>query len=485
MVDVRMQDMSVRTRIAPSPTGQDLHIGNAYTALINYIFAKQQKGKFLIRIEDTDQVRYVRGAEDKILESINWLGLTPDESPKINGLFGPYRQSERLSLYQKYAEELVKKGKAYYCFCLPERLAIVRKQRQEEGKPPMYDEFCKKETLEKVEARIKKGEKYVIRLDVPDCGETSFIDLVRGKITFQNQLIDDQIILKSDGYPTYHLAVVVDDHLMEISHVIRAEEWLSSTPKHILLYSAFGWKLPIFAHTPILRNPDKSKLSKRKNPVWLSWYKEEGFLPEAIVNYLLTLGWSHPEDKTIFPLTEAIKRFTFSRIVKSGPIFDLTKLTWLNGEYIRMMQNDDLGERLYSFSSKKYDRKLLLRVSGLLKDRIKKLSDANNLLEFFIKEVTVDPKQLIPKKRITKEVKEVLNHTISSFSTINNWNSQALHQEGNNLVNSLGWKPVELFQLIRIAISGKTVTLPLFESLEILGKETTLKRLKNALVKLS
>ncbi|MBI2029648.1 glutamate--tRNA ligase [Candidatus Gottesmanbacteria bacterium] len=472
----------VRTRIAPSPTGQDFHIGNAYTALINYIFAKQNKGRFIVRIEDTDRTRLVEGSETRILNTMNWLGLTPDE--------GPYRQSERKELYKKYALELINNGHAYYCFCTPQRLTEVRNQMQKQGKPPMYDGFCKKiknsprASLDE-SRRGEAGQKYVIRLNVPDEGETNFNDLIRGKVSFQNKLIDDQILLKSDGFPTYHLAVVVDDYLMKISHVIRAEEWLSSTPKHILLYNAFKWPLPFFAHLPILRNPDKSKLSKRKNPVWVSYYREQGYLPEAINNYLMTLGWTHPKQLTIFPLSEAILEFSFDRVNKSGPIFDVVKLTWMNGEYIRMMNNEELADKLYSYMNKKFDRKLLLLVSSLLKQRIKKLSEAEGLIDFFIKKPDVDLKVLIPKKRDSQQAKKVLNEVIQDYMGLNNWSTASIHDLGNKIVEKSRWKPVELFQMIRVAISGKTVTPPLFESMEILGKEETINRLETALRNIS
>lgn len=479
-----MQGM-VRTRIAPSPTGLDLHIGNAYTALINYIFAKQKKGQFIIRIEDTDQTRKVIGSEERILNTLEWLGLTPDESPRIGGSYSPYRQSERKELYKKYAEELVIKGSAYYCFCTPERLLEVRKKQQSAGKAPMYDGFCKAESPQKAKQRIQKGERYVIRLNVPDEGETSFEDLVRGKVCFKNSLIDDQVLLKSDGFPTYHLAVVVDDHLMGISHVIRAEEWLSSTPKHIILYQAFGWKLPFFAHLPILRNPDKSKLSKRKNPVWVSWYKEQGFLKEAINNYLMTLGWSHPEGKTIFSLAEATDKFSFERVNKTGPIFDIVKLTWMNGEYIRMMTDHDLGEKIYSFLNKKIDRATLLRIIPLIKERIKTLSDVENLIDFFFVAPKADKKLLIPKKRSLLEVKTVLENVLKHFLKIKKWDATTLHNEGNELVTQTNWKPIELFQTIRIAISGKTVTPPLFESMEIMGKKEVIARIEKSFKELS
>lgn len=476
-----MQDM-VRTRLAPSPTGFDLHIGNAYTALINYIFAKQNKGKFIVRVEDTDQLRKVEGSEERILDTLNWLGLIADESPRIGGPYGPYRQSERKKLYKKYTEELIVKGAAYYCFCSAERLAELRKNLQKEGKPPMYDGLCKQISLKEAYTRINKGEKFVVRLNVPEKGETCFDDLVRGKVCFKNSLIDDQILLKSDGFPTYHLAVVVDDYLMKISHVIRAEEWLSSTPKHVILYNAFGWRLPYFAHLPILRNPDRSKLSKRKNPVWVSWYKEQGFLKEAIINYLMTLGWSHPEEKTIFSLEEAIEKFSFKRINKTAPVFDLVKLTWMNGEYIRMLSDADLEEEIYSFLDKKYDRSILLRIIPLIKERIKKLSEAVNLIDFFFEEVNLEKKLFVLGKHSEKEIREALKGILQSFKKIDNWKSEYLHEEGKKLLDKFAWKPVDFFQLVRIAVSGKTVTPPLFESLEILGKEKVVRRLKKAIL---
>ncbi|TSC53768.1 MAG: glutamyl-tRNA synthetase, partial [Microgenomates group bacterium LiPW_16] len=318
----------VRVRIAPSPTGEDLHIGNVYTALINYVFAKQNKGKFIIRIEDTDRTRLVPGAEEKILDSLCWLNLPYDEGPDIGGPYAPYRQSERLPVYQKLAQELIKVGAAYYCFCTHETLEEMRKTQQEKREPPRYDQRCRRLDIKEVKSRLQKGEPHVVRLKVPQAGQTKFNDLIRGEISFENGLLDDQVLLKSDGYPTYHLAVVVDDYLMKISHVIRAEEWISSTPKHILIYKALGWEPPVYAHLPLLRNPDRSKLSKRRNPVWVSWYRKQGYLPEAILNYLALMGWAHPEGKEIFPLEEFIKKFKLEKVQTTGPVFDLTKLEW-------------------------------------------------------------------------------------------------------------------------------------------------------------
>lgn len=337
---------NIRVRIAPSPTGEDLHIGNVYTALLNFVFARKNKGKFIVRIEDTDRTRLVQGSQERILKTLRWFGLNYDEGPDIGGSYGPYIQSERLELYRHYAEELVKKGFAYYCYCTPGDLEQMRKEQIAAGKPTLYDGRCKYNKEQRTKnppslklRRASKEQKYVIRLNVPDEGVTEFNDLIRGKVSFQNSLIDDQVLLKSDGFPTYHLAVVVDDFTMKITHVIRAEDWLSSTPKHILIYKYLGFELPVFVHTPILRNPDRSKLSKRKNPVWVSWYISQGYLPEAILNYLALMGWSMPADwqsKTdeaeIFTISEMVKYFELKDVKTVGPAFDFKKLDWINGE---------------------------------------------------------------------------------------------------------------------------------------------------------
>ena len=277
--------MHVRTRIPPSPTGEDLHIGSVYTALINYTFAKKHGGEFIVRIEDTDRARLVKGAEERFLQTLKDFGLMYDEGPDVEGPVGPYRQSERLDIYQRYVKELVEQGKAYYCVCTKDRLDKLRDAQQKKKEIPKYDKHCL-EKQEEVKKKVESGELHVIRLNVEPHVEVVFTDLIRGEITINTDNLDDQVLMKSDGYPTYHLAVVIDDHFMKISHIIRGEEWISSTPKHVLLYDAFGWEKPFFAHLPLLRNPDKSKLSKRKNPVWASWYLAQGFLPGAILNYL-------------------------------------------------------------------------------------------------------------------------------------------------------------------------------------------------------
>lgn len=461
-----MKKKNVRTRIAPSPTGQDIHIGNVYTALINYAWAKKYDGAFIVRIEDTDRKRLVEGSENRILSSLKWFGLTPDEGVGIGGPYKPYRQSERLDLYKKYAEQLVKDGHAYYCDCSPDRLATLRKEQQKKDIPPKYDRHClnRQEKVDKSKA--------VIRMKIPESGNTEFTDLIRGKISIENTILDDQVILKSDGFPTYHLGVVVDDHVMEISYVIRAEEWISSTPKHILLYQFLGWELPRFAHLPILRNPNKSKLSKRKNPVWASWYRETGFLPEAILNYLATLGWSHPEGKDIFDLNEFIANFDLKDVQKTGPVFDVTKLEWMNGEYIRNMQESKLVIHIVDFLDKAYNEQVIEKTVPLIQTRIKKLSDYMPLCEFFFQ---------APKKYEKEINKEWIEKVIKTIESMDEWTHDSMYSQLSKRAEELGVSKSKLFMDIRIAVTGKKIGPPLFESMEILGKEESIKRLRKSL----
>lgn len=461
----------VRTRIAPSPTGQDLHIGNVYTALLNFAWAKRNNGKFILRIEDTDRTRLVEGSEKRIRESLDWLGISYDEGPGKPGPHEPYRQSERLQIYKKYAEELIEKTMAFYCFCTTERLTTMRSVQEASSMPTLYDGFCKKYSL--VEAKEKaKSEAYVIRMNTPEEGKTEFNDLVRGKIEFENSLIDDQILLKSDGYPTYHLAVVVDDHLMEISHVIRAEEWISSTPKHILLYNFFGWELPVFAHVPILRNPDKSKLSKRKNPVWVSWYREEGFLPEAILNFLALMGWSHPEQKEEFDLSEFEKLFDPKDLKPVGPIFDITKLEWLNGVWIRKLPLVELKKRLEKYYkddrelSSVFDSKHADLLLGLAQSRMKKLSEFRNLVNAPQKQRGLTDSEKEQAKSLLKVLEEI-NHT--------NWREDIIL---NYLKNFRDSQEISM-KTIYFLITGREQGLPLIETMvKIEGRDQILENLK-------
>ncbi|MBI5620588.1 glutamate--tRNA ligase [Candidatus Gottesmanbacteria bacterium] len=458
---------TVRTRIAPSPTGENLHIGNAYTALINYVVAKQNNGQFIIRIEDTDRTRFVEESETRILESLQWLGIPHDEGPDNGGPFAPYRQSDRLNLYKKYAEELVDRGHAYYCFCAPERLAEMRKEQEARHEAPRYDGTCRANSRQQTADSRKKGKKCVIRLKVPDEGTTTFTDLIRGEITFENNLIDDQVILKSDGYPTYHLGVVVDDHLMEISHIIRGEEWISSTPKHVLLYQFFGWDIPVYAHMPLLRSPDKSKLSKRKNPVWVSWYKEQGFLPEAVVNYLGTMAWSYPDERDIFSLDEMIKEFKLEDIQTTAPVFDLEKLRWMNGEYLRKSQKSKVKSQIFNFYHGKYDEAMIEKTLPLIIERIKTLGEYEVIAGFFFEK----PKEL--ERPINEGLLKITKEALASCD----WNHEAMEKAIRYNSDKAGVKARDVFMELRLAVTGKTIGPPLLESLEILGKKKTITRL--------
>lgn len=457
----------VRTRIAPSPTGKDVHVGTVATALMNYAWAKKNNGQFIIRIEDTDRTRLVEGGEQKMLQTLREIGLIADESPEVGGPYEPYRQSERLPLYKKYAEELVVKGKAYYCICTPERLDEMRKKQQSEKKIPKYDRHCLK-NQEEIKNNIKNGAKYVIRLLIPD-KEIIFNDIVRGEIKVKGENVDDQVILKSDGFPTYHLGVVVDDYLMKITHVIRGEEWLPSTPKHVVLYEAFGWELPVFGHVSLLRNPDKSKLSKRKNPVWVSDYLDKGIFIEALLNYLALMGWSHPEGKDIFSLEEYIKVFDLKDIQTTAPVFDPIKLEWMNGVYIRESRIENLELRIEKFIGDKYSKEIIGKTIPLIRERIKKLSDYLPMCEFFFKSPDKYEIDLSGKKELFTQISKDLE-------IIKDWTVENI---GNQLVQTAknsGLKNSEFFMLLRVVITGKKISPPLNESMEILGKEECLKR---------
>jgi glutamyl-tRNA synthetase len=372
---------TVRTRIAPSPTG-DPHVGTAYVALFNYAWAKKNGGQFILRIEDTDRERSNAASERMIFEALHWLGVAWDEGPDVGGPHGPYRQSERFAIYQEHAEMLVAAGGAYPCFCTKERLEALRdeQRRLKLAQATGYDGHCRTIAPTEAARRRQAGEPHVIRLAMPRDGESVVTDLLRGEIRIDNALVDDQVLLKSDGFPTYHLANVVDDHLMGISHVIRAEEWISSLPKHAQLYRAFGWEAPVFCHLPLLRNADRSKISKRKNPVSLNYYRRAGFVPEAMLNYLALMGWAISADREEFTLDEFIAAFDLKDITLGGPVFDLEKLTWLNGKYLRKLTPPELLARLRAdLLSDDY----LTRVIELAHERVDKLEDFIDYAHFF------------------------------------------------------------------------------------------------------
>ncbi len=472
--------MTIRTRIAPSPTGI-AHLGTAYIAMRNLAIAKQGNGQFIIRIEDTDRGRYMEGAVEVIFDALHWLGLGNDEGSNVGGPYAPYTQSERLPLYEKYVKELVENDKAYYCFCTKERLEQVRADQLAKKELPRYDRHCRNLSKDAVQKNLDAKISYVIRLKVPESGVTVCQDLIRGPVEFQNSGIDDQVLLKSDGFPTYHLAVVVDDYLMKITHIIRGEEWLSSSPKHVLLYQAFGWPLPVFAHLPVIRNKDHSKMSKRKNDVSILSHRDKGYLPEAINNFLALMGWSHPEKKEVFSLDEFMRLFTLERVTLTAPVYDLDKLNWLNGVYIREMEDNELVKRLTPFIPVDCPTRMVLPILPLIKERLVTLRDFESLTDFFYRDITVD-QALLTKKSTVEEVKTQLNEFISLVKTIEekNWTHEKIEEKGRTLVVEHGWKPAQFFMMLRVAVTGRSVTPPLFETMEVLGREKTLSRLESA-----
>jgi len=460
---------NVRVRVAPSPTGVP-HIGTTRTALFNFLFARSRKGKFILRIEDTDRKRLVPESIPQILEILQFLGIVWDE--------GPYYQSERLFLYREFAQKLVDQKKAYYCFCLPERLDELRNLQQKKGLVPKYDRYCLNLPKDEIRKKISNNIAYTIRLKIPDHGQTSWNDLVHGRITFKNQDLDDHILLKSDGWPTYHLAVVIDDYLMKITHVLRGDEWISSTPKHLILYQALGWNPPEFAHLPIVLGPDKKKLSKRHGAKSVLEYRDEGYLKEALINFMALLGWSPPSfakapkgEKTeeIFTLEELIKNFDLKGINPTSPIFNLDKLQWFNEQWIKRLSIKYLRQRLESFIPEDWDRKTVEKLLPLAKERMKTLRDFTKLSDYiFAKKIKVSLKP--------KEAK-ILRNFLVEIKLIKIWKAEKLREIGESFAKKTGLENKELFMLLRKAISGKEVTLPLFESMEILGKEEVLKRI--------
>jgi glutamyl-tRNA synthetase len=470
-------DRPVRVRIAPSPTG-DPHVGTAYIALFNYAFARKHNGKFLLRIEDTDRTRSTPESEAAILHALSWVGLAWDEGPDIGGPFGPYRQSERLPIYQREVARLIESGAAYRCFCTAERLEAVRHEQRRQGLFIGYDGLCRNRPRAEIEALAAAGDPSVVRLAMPRTGETVFVDRLRGDVKFDNAQIDDQILLKSDGFPTYHLANVVDDHLMEITHVIRAEEWLSSTPKHVQLYSAFGWQAPEWVHMPLLRNPDKSKISKRKNPVSLDYYRDAGFLPEALLNYLGTMGWSISGDREKFTLAEMVSVFTFDRVSLGGPVFDLVKLSAMNADYLRALDDAEVVRRMRQWRLSD-DR--LRALVPLVRERMQRLDEFFPLTDFFFSgdlDYASVAKELALKERTPKQTSEALLLYCEGLDTQRDLTPAGLEAFTRAFAEQNGWSPKELFMLLRLAATAKKATPPLFESLAGLGRELVRRRLR-------
>jgi len=464
----------VRVRFAPSPTGIP-HIGNTRTALFDWLLARHSEGKFIVRIEDTDRKRFVPGSVEKILAILEFLGLNWDEGPRVGGPYGPYFQSQRLEIYRQTAKELVKKGAAYYCFCSPERLKKLREKQQKEGKIPRYDRHCFSLSKKEIEAKLKNGEPYVIRLKMPEDKTFVWQDVIQGEIKINSKDIDDQVLLKSDGYPTYHLAVVVDDHLMKISHVLRGVEWISSTPKHLALYEALGWQLPQFAHLPIILGPDKTKLSKRHGAKSILDYRDEGYLKEALINFMVYLGWSYKDNAQLLSLEELAKVFDWKKIQKQNCIFDIKKLDWFNGQYIRMKSDEELAELLKPFAPKNADKETLLKIIPLIKERVVKLSDFDQMAGFFFKQPKISP------SLIMKDYKKYLKEALVVLQSIKVWSEHEISKELMKIIKDNNWKTGDFFMAFRVALTGHRQTPPINDSAVILGKKETLFRIKEAL----
>ena len=476
---------TVRVRFAPSPTGY-LHVGGARTALFNWLFARKHNGAFILRIEDTDRTRYEPEAVQNIMDSLRWLGLEWDEGPEVGGDYGPYYQSQRLDLYQKYAQQLVDSGHAYRCYCSPERLALTREERRSRGEPNLgYDRHCRYLTAKERAEYEAQGIVPVVRLKVPLEGQTSFHDVLHGDTTVDNASLDDLVLLKSDGYPTYHLANVVDDHLMEISHIMRADEWLPSVPKHVLLYDAFGWEIPVYAHLPVILAPTgKGKLSKRHGGVAVHEFRREGYLPEAMVNFLALVGWAYDDKTEFFTRQELIEKFSLEGVNKSPAAFSYDKLEWMNGAYIRQLGLDDLAERLMPFltgAGLPADLATVQRIVPLVQERLKKLVEVVEWTDFFFTaDFDYDPQLLIGKKMSAEESLAALRKARETLAALPDFEEETLEEALRTLVEELGLKAGPLFGIIRVAATGKKVAPPLFGTLSVLGRERVLERMDYA-----
>ncbi len=479
--------MNIRTRVAPSPTG-DPHVGTAYMALFSFCYARQAGGQFILRIEDTDVERSNRESENNIIDSLHWLGLDWDEGPDKSGPHGPYRQSERLEIYRGFVDELIEKGHAFHCFCTRERLAEMRAEQIRKKETARYDGHCMSLSKADIKRRLAAGEEHVVRMQVPEEGSCVVRDRLRGDITIEWSRVDMQILLKSDGYPTYHLAVVVDDHLMEITHIFRGEEWIPSAPKHMLLYDYFGWKMPEVIHMPLLRNPDKSKLSKRKNPTSIRFYERMGFLPEALLNYLGMLGWSMTDDEEKFSLQEMIEHFDLNRITPGSPTFDIDKLTWLNGRWLREELDDDaFVERISEWA---YNRENMKKIIPLIRERVDVFSEVANKIAFFAEgfpEISeADFAAISPdlEKGGIKDkdsLKRILQFVLWEMESSATWDRDRLHDLIVQLADNLDLKIRYILAPVFIAVTGKPVSLPLFDSMAIIGPDMSRARIRQGI----
>lgn len=483
----------VRVRFAPSPTGH-MHLGSARTALYDYLFAKKTGGKFILRIEDTDFKRYMPGAEDELIKGLHWLGLNYDEGPDIGGPYGPYRQSERQEIYLEHGRRLIEEGKAYYCFCTPERLTRMREEQQKKKEPPHYDRTCRDIPLSDAETRIRNGEKYVVRFKTPKEGTTTVADLLRGDITVENHTLDDTILIKSDGWALYHLASMVDDHLMNISHVIRGSEWLPSLPLHSLICRAFGWKEPVWVHLSVFLKPSgKGKMSKRESAdllkdgysIFIKDLEDLGYTPEAVVNWVALMGWSYDDHTEFFTLDDLVEKFNLEHLNPSPAAINFSKLDHFNGLHIRNLTDAELVKRIEPYfvnAGYKTDQCTLHKIAPILKERISTLDDSVDMAGFFFKDdVEVNKDELIPKGMSTAQARQVLEESYSILSNIIKFEDENTEIPMREFVDMSGYSAGQVFGILRIVVTGQKVSPPLFESMQIIGKEKVLMRIQKAI----
>jgi|TARA_B110000263_G_C15310682_1_gene512993 glutamyl-tRNA synthetase len=485
----------IRLRYAPSPTG-DPHLGNIRTAIWSWLYAKKKHGKFIVRIEDTDQSRMVPGSVNRILKSLEYLGIDWDEGPQKEGDYGPYVQSERLHIYKEHIDILLKSGNAYKAFETPEELTAIREDQKKHGLPPGYDGRGRNLSDSEIEKNIQINKPYVIRFKMPREGETSFNDVIRGKITVQNKTLDDFILMKSDGFPTYHFAHIVDDHLMKITHVTRGEEWIPSTPKHIAVINALNWEQPIYVHTSIILGPDGGKLSKRHGARSVIEYQEDGYLPQAVLNYLAMTGWALDDKTNIISLDELKNHFEIDQLLPNPATFDENKLNWLNGIYLRKMEPDELSKILQiqlqkDFPQVNIELSLLEKITPIIQERISKTTEISGIASFFFGDNYIFPDEKLFNQHLIEKSNElsatIIKASIELFDNVSQdrWNIEVIENSLRELANKNTIKPGKLFMLLRIIVTGQKISPPLFETIQIVGKNIIIKRLQIALQKLS
>ena len=472
----------IRVRFAPSPTGY-LHVGGLRTALFNYLFARKHGGAFILRIEDTDQKRSIPGALEKLTSSLKGIGLQYDEGPDAGGDYGPYIQSQRTDLYKKYTQKLLDSGNAYYCFCSEERLNNLREEQRKRKMPPMYDRKCRSLSKNEVEDNLSHGMPFVIRLRYPREGKTVFDDIVRDRVAIDNSMVDDQVLIKSDGFPTYHLASVVDDHLMKITHVIRGEEWLSSVPKHIFLYKSFGWEAPVFVHLPLLLNSDRSKLSKRQGDVSVESYIENGYLPEVLLNFIALLGWHSADNREIYSLTELEDAFSLDRINKAGAVFDIEKLNWMGGQYIRSLDVEYIADQSRPFFEKAgvdiSDNDKYLKVIITARDYVHRLADIVEHARMFYEDLKFsdEDRELIGQE----DSQRIFSYWVEALGEKTGWKPEEISSLTKQSIGELGVKGKNFYFPIRLAPFGNCHGPDIPTLIDILGKDEAVKRLTDAL----